>query len=187
MKFFNSIIILLLAISLTACVSNVRSTNTVSVKSEKKLNSVLIFTTTPDLALDVGGLFPPKYYRILIDKIKSDMLQSGVTIDELQYKADENSLDPREDMKKALESKNAGNVLYIDATNISKMKSSGMFFIGFQIKVSLIDNKLHKKLYDGEFTSNQSIDLATASRMRGLGDKVFGELEAPLGISGQEL
>jgi len=136
------------------------------------------------LALDVGGLFPPKYYRILIDKIKSDLQQSGVTIDELQYKADENSLDPREDMKKALASKNAENTLYIDATNISKMKSS-IYYIGFQIKVSLIDSKLHKKLYEGEFTSNQSIDLGTASRVRELGDKVFGELEAPLGISGQ--
>lgn len=184
MKIFYSTITLLLAILLTACVSNVRSTNTVSVKSDKKLNSVLIFTATPDMALDVGGLFPPKYYRILIDKIKADMQQSGVSIDELQVKVDENSLDPRRDMKKALESKNADNILFIDATNISKMKSSGMYFIGFQLKISLIDNKSHKKLYEGEFTSNQSIDPATASRVRDLGDKVFGELGAPLGISG---
>lgn len=168
----------------TACVSEVRPVTSLSVKSDTKLNSVLIFTQTGNKILDPGGLFHQDYYRTMLDRLKGNLIQSGVNVDELQLKIDELSLDPKGDALKAIKAKNPENILYVDVARLTKNPSA--YSISFEVKIVLMNNITHRKLYESSFLVDQTIDFGTESKMNELGDKIFAELKAPIGIAHQD-
>lgn len=170
--------LLVATLSLSACVSEVRETTKLSLKANEKVQQITIVTKTADNAIDPGGLFKQQYYRAMLNQLELDIKATGIVIDEIQFKADEASLDPTAEEVRLLQKKNVRNVLLIDIFNLSRDKYS----VSYNLGVSVLDFKSSKQFYDGNQSVAHTIDFSTHEKMRELGDKVFTSIKPALGI-----
>lgn len=174
----NTIALLFTCMSLNACVSEVRETTKLSVKAHEKVQQITIVTKTADNAIDPGGLFKQQYYRAMLNQLELDIKTAGIVVDEIQFKADETSLDPNAEEVRLLQKKNVRNTLLIDIFNLSRDQYS----VSYNLGVSVIDLKSSKQFYDGNQSVAHTIDFSTHEKMRELGDKVFTSIKPALGI-----
>ena len=103
----NTIALLFTCMSLNACVSQVTENTKLSIKLNKKMEQITLVTKTSDRALDPNaGLVKQNYYRTMLNQLKSDIKASGIEVNEIQFKADETSLDSDADLAKLMKEKN---------------------------------------------------------------------------------
>lgn len=160
------------------CLADVNPVTMLSIKSETKIPSVLVCTQTADNVVDVGGLFRQQYYRVMLNRLKANVAQAGIAIDELQLKLDELSIDPKGDAKKAIIAKSPQYTLFVDVVRVSRIQNA----FNYSIQVVLTNSKAEKNLYEGTFFVNQRLDSASPEKMNELGDKIFSELKDALGL-----
>lgn len=86
----------------THIIAAVRPVTMFSSKSDNKFPEVLFSTQTEDNILDFGSLFMRNNFRVILNKLKADIGSTGIGVDELKFKADELSLDPKGDFKNAI-------------------------------------------------------------------------------------
>ena len=179
-----TVALLLACMSLNACISQVTENTKLSVKLNKKMEQITLVTKTSDRALDPNaGLIKENYYRTMLNQLESDIKTSGIEVNEIQFKADETSLDPDADLAKLMKEKNVKNTFFVEAVNISKSGNTGSIYgMSYNVVLMINSGKDNRTLYEGSKAVSQTVDLGTDGKMRDLGDKIFVSIKPALGI-----